>query len=633
MKKTTLLTLLFTCLFVLVAQAQGGFIQLGDMQVVDQGNRMIATSDGGYITVGSAGSKAVMYKTDCLGQLVAEIEKAYIPGPATFSDVTELADGSIVAVGTAGLATLTDTGGHVILLKTTPSLVETASSSFFILGKEAQGKSIAKTATGHLLVWGEVTGVSIDFTDAFFQRVSPTTLQPTAEPVIFNKGVDLASRILPTKDGNYLLSGSSFTGNIFNPDAPINNTLRAYKVDENGALLWEANLSQIFAAKYGVARICGAAQNPDSDNFMVAGTFYGGNDNFKQDPFFALISNGGMVLDTAFASGPGQQRMFSIAAHHDLVGLFSMAGDGDGSPLGVPSIAFAQAFEQGNTILAAALSLDPGTPISLRELVEIDAGRFAYMGTIPDNPNVLSATDILVATPAATVGVVYQNCALAATLTGSAVAFQWFYEDQPIANANQGVYFPTQPGLYSIGILDDKGCYGLSDTFRVEGPKADFEVSSNGLTVSLTNTSEGAVSYLWDFCDGNLSTLPNPTHTYATPGVYCVKLIATNSCGLKDTVLQQIGVTPSEEPSWLSHFSLSPNPTSGIFSLEMSGESQENVAFNLFNSMGQLAIQEVMSFKNGFLQKTFDLGPLPAGMYSLHIQSGKETKSLRVIKL
>jgi len=631
MKKFTFLSLLIIWLIAGATQAQG-FLQLGNMLVDDQGYRMIATSDGGYITAGSAGSKAVLYKTDCLGTLVAQIEKAYIPGPAAFWDVTELADGSIVAVGGAGFASPTDTGNHVILLKTTANLVETSSSSFQILNKEARGLSIAQSITGHLLVWGEVTGFSIDFTDAFFQRVSPSTLQPTADPVIFNNGVDLASRIIPTADSNYLLTGSTFAGNIFDPEALINNNLRAYKVDENGLILWQVAVNQVFKAKFGVGRSCGAAQNSDSGNFMLGGTLFGGTDAREQDAFFALIGNDGTVLDTVYCAAPGQQQFHAILAHQDFVGLFTMVGESEGSPLGVPTVAVAQAYEVGNAIVSSGATLDPATPISVRDLLELDPGRIAYMGTLPDNPTVLGFTDILVITPSATVGIVYQNCALAATLSHPAIAFQWYHEGQAIPGANQGAFFPSEPGLYQVQILDDKGCFGVSDTFRVEGPVADFTAIPNVLLASFTNTSLGASSYAWDFGDGSTSTQPNPVHTYAATGVYTVRLIATNNCGLKDTIEQQIGVTPTNEVSWLSHFSLSPNPTNGVFNLEMSGTPQGNVDFALCNTMGQIISLESLSFQNGWIQKTFDLGLLPGGVYSLQIRSGKEMKNVRVLK-
>lgn len=630
MKKPALPILLLICLLGNVVQAQN-FIQIGTQFVEDQGRRLIYTSDGGYITAGSAGSKAMLYKSDCQGNLVAQIEKVFIPGPATFWDVAELADGSLVAVGSAGITELAGTGNQVILLKTTSNLVEIASSSFKVLDKVAQGRSLAKTPAGELLVWGEVTGDQTDdFTDAFFQRVSAATLMPVAEPVIFNHGVDQASRILPTADGNYLLTGSSFLGNIADPNAIIESHIRAFKVDGNGALLWTANVGQNAPAKYGVAQCCGAAQSIQSGNFMIGGTLFNGTDVLKQDMFFALVRNDGAPLDSIFAFAAGQQKVAALAENTAAPGAYLMLGESDGSPLGLPSLAIAQVYETGDQLLLLPTLLDISNLASLRDLVQIDAGRFAIMACYPDNGATFSP-DIVVSTPMATVGVVYQNCALAATFSIPAVAFQWLLEGQAIPGANQGVFFPTKPGLYSVQVLDATGCFGVSDTLRVDGPKADFTVTPEVLTATFFNTSQGATMYAWDFGDGSTSTQPAPTHTYAATGVYTVRLIASNNC-LKDTIIQQIGVTPTSEANWLTYFSLSPNPTEGVFSLTMSGTPQSIVEFALYNSVGQLTLVGEQGFQNGWLQKTFYLEHLPDGVYYLQIRSGKELKTVQVLK-
>lgn len=630
MKKTTLFAFAFAWLLSSAAQAQG-FIQIGTPLLEDQGWRMIAISDGSYITAGSAGQKAVLYKTDCLGNLLAQLETPFNTGPAIFWDVIELSDGNLVAVGEAVINVQGDTSRHAILFKTNPALALMASARFSVLDKESAGKSIAQTPSGDLLVWGEVTGFSIDFTDAFFQRLDPTFLQPTTDPVIFNNGVDLASRIIPTADGNYLLTGSSFFGNIFNPEAPIDNILRAHKVDENGVLAWSASVRDTFLAKYGVARSCGAVQSSTTGNFVLGGKLFGGTDEKKQDPFFALIDNSGTVLDTAYIDAPGQQEMFAIVENFGFPGVFTMLGESDGSPLGVPSLAFSQVYELGADLLAFPVSLDPTTPVSFRDAAQIDPGRFAFMGTVPDNPTAFAFTDVVIGTPAVAVELVYQNCALAASMSSPATAFQWLYEGQVIQDANQGVYFPDQPGLYQVQVLDDKGCYGISDTFRVTGPMADFTFVADGLTVTFTNTSTGASNYLWAFGPGT-SILTDPTYTFPSSGVYVVSLIARNSCDLRDTVHYTLGLTPANEPSWLGHFVLSPNPTNGAFTVEMSGEPQEKVEFVLFNSVGQLTQREELNFKSGILQKSFDLGLFPSGVYSLQIRSGKEAKNVKVLK-
>jgi PKD repeat protein len=47
-------------------------------------------------------------------------------------------------------------------------------------------------------------------------------------------------------------------------------------------------------------------------------------------------------------------------------------------------------------------------------------------------------------------------------------------------------------------------------------------------TVSFSDLTVGANTWLWDFGDGNLSTLQNPTHTYKLEGTYTVTLCAGN---------------------------------------------------------------------------------------------------------
>jgi PKD repeat protein len=70
-------------------------------------------------------------------------------------------------------------------------------------------------------------------------------------------------------------------------------------------------------------------------------------------------------------------------------------------------------------------------------------------------------------------------------------------------------------------------------------PVASFTAPTSACmntTVSFTNTSTGTpTSYLWNFGDGQTSTLANPTHTYGTAGSYTVTLTVTNTVGNNTT--------------------------------------------------------------------------------------------------
>jgi PKD repeat protein len=84
-----------------------------------------------------------------------------------------------------------------------------------------------------------------------------------------------------------------------------------------------------------------------------------------------------------------------------------------------------------------------------------------------------------------------------------------------------------------VGIVFISACNG-DDPEPADNPIASFqyEISAdNFLEVAFTNFSQNAVSYSWDFGDGNTSTEESPTHTYAAAGTYTIALTATGAEG------------------------------------------------------------------------------------------------------
>jgi len=113
---------------------------------------------------------------------------------------------------------------------------------------------------------------------------------------------------------------------------------------------------------------------------------------------------------------------------------------------------------------------------------------------------------------------------------------------------NPSVQYAT-PGSYNVTLIVSNSAG--SDTITQNNfvvvsnmPTAGFTSSVNGTNVSFTNTSTNATSYSWNFGDGGNSTQPNPTHNYATDGVYTVVLSATNACGTVTSTQTVTIVTP-----------------------------------------------------------------------------------------
>jgi PKD repeat protein len=89
-------------------------------------------------------------------------------------------------------------------------------------------------------------------------------------------------------------------------------------------------------------------------------------------------------------------------------------------------------------------------------------------------------------------------------------------------------------------------------------PGFRYTCNPDGQTVDFfdtTKTSGDSISdWLWEFGEGNSSTLQNPRHTYSGSGTWAVNLTATSSCGAKNTYQEKI-TTPCFCSPPLANFS------------------------------------------------------------------------------
>ena len=115
-------------------------------------------------------------------------------------------------------------------------------------------------------------------------------------------------------------------------------------------------------------------------------------------------------------------------------------------------------------------------------------------------------------------------------------------------------YFPTDT-LFTVTLIVDTAnfCFDTTQTEIRMGstPIADFEASTyescGPTTVSFTNRSFSAflgMSYVWDFGNGDSSSLANPTISYTQPGLYEVQLITYNEYECSDTISRTINIIP-----------------------------------------------------------------------------------------
>ncbi len=146
----------------------------------------------------------------------------------------------------------------------------------------------------------------------------------------------------------------------------------------------------------------------------------------------------------------------------------------------------------------------------------------------------------------------------------SAVSYEWDFGDGSATSTDDNpVHTYTTTGSFTVTLTATNETLSDEKTATIEitpfQPVANFtHVSDNDYhapsVVTFTNTSENAVTYLWDFGDGTTSTVQNPAHTFPDVGSYEVKLTATNETLTAEKIVT-IEITQFEPVANFTHAS------------------------------------------------------------------------------
>lgn len=148
-----------------------------------------------------------------------------------------------------------------------------------------------------------------------------------------------------------------------------------------------------------------------------------------------------------------------------------------------------------------------------------------------------------------------------ATFSGTgtgAASFVWYFGNgDSSVNVNTS-YTYTNPGVYNPYLVATSAA-GCTDTVNFPGGISVFEVPdaaisanvSSGcapLSVSFTDNSSllNNAQWSWDFGNGTVSTLQNPSVVFDTPGIYQVQMIVENNGACSDT--SSLTITVYDKP-------------------------------------------------------------------------------------
>ncbi len=227
----------------------------------------------------------------------------------------------------------------------------------------------------------------------------------------------------------------------------------------------------------------------------------------------------------------------------------------------------------------------------------------------------------------------FEGCApLKVDFTNSSsngLRYEWWCNDKIFSTDTNPKYIYSDAGYYEVD-LKVFGYCGYIDSHKevveaFQNPQIDFAVSQDtvalGQSLAITNYTTGAVSYIWNFGDGQYSAEEAPRFSYNSAGNFDISLKAYSANGCIDslTIHDMVFVTDSVFIRLPNAFTPNGDAQNDLF--QPVYNMVENCNIEIYNRYGRMVFK-TNDFLNNYWDGTKNGKKLPMGVYVWRI-SGK----------
>ncbi len=269
---------------------------------------------------------------------------------------------------------------------------------------------------------------------------------------------------------------------------------------------------------------------------------------------------------------------------------------------------------------------------------EIISGIGCHVG---DNTNMMAPTaDFAVDNQIIPVG---ESANLTDLSTGGPETWAWIFEGGTPSTSDLQTPLPVfynEAGTYEISltVTNNNGSSTETKTDYITtgyAPEADFSfiagLITNETIIDFTDESSNSpTSWQWTFEGGtpDYSSSQNPTGIiYTVPGYYDISLVASNDFGVNTyTELIYVDVISNIVQNKHDLFEVYPNPSSGVFNIELSNSTAKSIW--IYDAMGSI----ILHYEN-IQEKSMitDLSNFNKGVYYLKLETENKSYSKRII--
>lgn len=232
------------------------------------------------------------------------------------------------------------------------------------------------------------------------------------------------------------------------------------------------------------------------------------------------------------------------------------------------------------------------------------------------------------------------NVTFADLTTNDPYAWDWDFDDGGTSTEQNPVHFFAANGTYNVCLTataaggSDSYCADVVITTLGSAPVTDFTWTLTGLTLFFTDISTNEpTDWLWQFGDGAISGLQNPSHSYALAGEYNVCLTAINDYGSMDKC-EIINVSPVDILTTKTEYlNLYPNPVTDQTTIVIPESINEISGITLFNTLGEQINTSGLITNSSSNTIQVNTKSLPAGTYTVKIANGTKIYVGQFVKL
>jgi PKD repeat protein len=213
----------------------------------------------------------------------------------------------------------------------------------------------------------------------------------------------------------------------------------------------------------------------------------------------------------------------------------------------------------------------------------------------------------------------------------------WNFGNSAVSNLQNPIYTYTVAGTYTVTLIatNQFGSNFYSQVITVNPLTFNLAYSTPqimNMAISFSTSLNNAISYVWDFGDGNFSGSQFAQNTYTAAGTYTVKLtIVSGTCVNTMSTTISIG-----NPMGVQNISMDnmirvfPNPFKNEANISVVVMDPMHTSIELTNSIGQKVNKvDFGDLKLG--ENKFVIKDIPPGIYFINVKSGQRTKVFKLI--